>query len=250
MQPVDAETFAGLWRQTFSPGAHFLKAVSMRVDRPGRVVSFAGGEVRIDDRHSRLRVPIGSAEGALEELFGIDRGLLARAFGIAGRPEPEARETTLTAYLEAAAGPDEAFRTVATRQGYRRLIGGVADVVGEEATTEGFRLTLAPPGTADGDDGDGGRLVEDVAVVPGSRRVRIERQIGAAGAVSRSAYAVEIRAGRTYLVREAVLPGVREDLLRNDSLRGRLAGSLAVDLLAWARRIRDADAGEEAARNP
>jgi hypothetical protein len=45
------------------------------------------------------------------------------------------------------------------------------------------------------------------------------------------------RNGRTYLVREASIPGRGEELLRNDSLRGRLAGSLAVDLLAWARML-------------
>jgi hypothetical protein len=41
----------------------------------------------------------------------------------------------------------------------------------------------------------------------------------------------------TWLVREAVLSGAREDLLKNDSARGRMAGTLAVDLLAWSRRI-------------
>ena len=54
---------------------------------------------------------------------------------------------------------------------------------------------------------------------------------------SRSAYRVEEREGRTYLIREATLSGAREDLLRNDSLRGRFAGTLAVDLLAWARML-------------
>jgi hypothetical protein len=38
-------------------------------------------------------------------------------------------------------------------------------------------------------------------------------------------------------MREAELSGPREDLLRNDSLRGRLAASLAVDLLAWSRML-------------
>jgi hypothetical protein len=38
-------------------------------------------------------------------------------------------------------------------------------------------------------------------------------------------------------MRETTLSGSREDLLRNDALRGRLAGTLAVDLLAWARLL-------------
>jgi hypothetical protein len=45
------------------------------------------------------------------------------------------------------------------------------------------------------------------------------------------------RDGRTFLLRRLVLDGARPDLLRNDSLRGRFAGTLAVDLLAWARRL-------------
>jgi hypothetical protein len=63
----------------------------------------------------------------------------------------------------------------------------------------------------------------------------VERRTGAS--VSKSAYGVEERSGKTYLIREAVLPGSREDLLRNDSMRGRRAGSLALDLLAWARML-------------
>jgi len=46
------------------------------------------------------------------------------------------------------------------------------------------------------------------------------------------------RGGRTFLLRRLVLDGARLDLLLNDSLRGRFAGSLAVDLLAWARRLK------------
>ena len=51
------------------------------------------------------------------------------------------------------------------------------------------------------------------------------------------AFRVEEHDGETWLVREAVLSGPREDLLKNDSARGRMAGTLAVDLLAWSRRI-------------
>jgi hypothetical protein len=68
-----------------------------------------------------------------------------------------------------------------------------------------------------------------------ARRVRLERRTG--NAVSRSAYGVEERLGKTYLVREAVLPGDGQDLLRNDSMRGRWAGGLALDLLAWSRML-------------
>ena len=50
-----------------------------------------------------------------------------------------------------------------------------------------------------------------------------------------SSFEVAIRNARTYLMRRLTLEGPRLDLLRNDSLRGRFAGTLAVDLLAWAR---------------
>ena len=53
----------------------------------------------------------------------------------------------------------------------------------------------------------------------------------------RLAFRVEEREGATYLVREAILSGAREDLLKNDYARGRLAGTLAVDLLAWSRLL-------------
>jgi hypothetical protein len=34
-----------------------------------------------------------------------------------------------------------------------------------------------------------------------------------------------------------MLSGAREDLLANDSARGRMAGTLAADLLGWARLL-------------
>ena len=52
-----------------------------------------------------------------------------------------------------------------------------------------------------------------------------------------TSFRAEERDGTPWLVRTAVLEGSRLDLLRNDSMRGRIAGSLAVDLLGWARRL-------------
>jgi hypothetical protein len=78
-------------------------------------------------------------------------------------------------------------------------------------------------------------IEEDVAIDAAERRVAIVRRHD--GRESASAYRVITRGEKTYLTREAELTGRREDLLRNDSLRGRLAGSLAVDLLAWARML-------------
>ncbi len=107
----------------------------------------------------------------------------------------------------------------------------MADVVSEADIPGGFRLELAAPSAG----GAGPSLTEDVAPDAAARRVGVVRRQG--DAASASAYAVLEKAGRTYLVREAALTGRRDDLLRNDSLRGRLAGALAVDLLAWTRML-------------
>ena len=84
-EPVLEERFASLWRETFKPKSRFLQEVTLRRDLGNRVVSFAAGEVRVDDLHSRLRVPVPvPREAALSELFGIDAGLLAKAFVVVG----------------------------------------------------------------------------------------------------------------------------------------------------------------------
>jgi len=59
------------------------------------------------------------------------------------------------------------------------------------------------------------------------------------GAGSRAAFALRAlqRDGRSWLLREAPVSVPAEALLRNDSLRGRLAGTFAADLLGWARLL-------------
>lgn len=233
MGEVEPERFTELWRQTFAPGAHFLQAISIRRDLSNRIVSYADGEIRVDDLHSRLRVPVaGAPEASLSEIFGIDRELLSRAFDAAGHPAPKSADASLTAYLESASTPDAAFESIATREGYGRLIQGMAEVVSAETTPSGFRLTLAAPERAGEADA---RIVEEISPDLPGRRIAVERRSGQS--TLRSAYGAQERAGRTYLIREAMLSGSREDLLRNDSLRGRLAGALAVDLLAWSRML-------------
>jgi hypothetical protein len=228
---VSEEEFVARWRSTFRHPAIFLKEVSLRVDRGNRAVSFARGEVRVDDLHSRLRVPLPAPrDAALAELFGVDRDVLARAFAAAGNPGPSSSNASLTAYLEADVSPEAAFAAIASPEGYRRLVGGVADVVAEERTASGYRLRLSAGG---GDPG--AMLEEEVTPDPDSNLLSVLRRGGSSE--SRSSWRAEERAGKTWLLREAALSGAREDLLRNDSLRGRLAGSLAVDLLAWARML-------------
>ncbi len=220
------------WRRTFRKGATFLQDVALRRDLGNRALAFSRGEIRVDDRHSRLRVPLPGARAAtLAALFGVEESLLGRAFAIAGDPAPAAADTTLTAYLENDAAPARAFAAIATPAGYRRLVEGVADVSRLEETPGGFRLTLSP-----GSGGEpGASLEEEVTVDPAGQRLSVVRRAGVSE--HRSSWSANARSGGTWLLREATLPGAREDLLRNDSLRGRFAGTLAVDLLAWGRML-------------
>jgi hypothetical protein len=205
----------------------------LRRQTNGRVLSFARGDLRVDDRHTRLVVPLTEHRlGRLAAIFEIDRALLEEAFTIVGDPAPEGGEARLTAYLESGATPQEAFAAIGTLPGYRRLLEGVARIESEETRPGGWRLVLCSPSSEGASDPT---LIEEVTLDPEKYELRVLRL--SASAKFESAFRVEERAGKTYLVREAALGGLREDLLSNDSLRGRLAGTLAVDLLAWARRI-------------
>jgi arylamine N-acetyltransferase len=223
---VSDDEFAERWRKTFQPDSKFLTAVSVQRRDGPRVLTFACGEVRVDDLHSRTRIPLcGDRPRRLAEILGIDEEVLRRAFSRAGDPEPEIRDARITAYLSAETDPDRAFVPIASADGYRRLMEGVADVTGE-----GWRLRLSPPGTP------AAGFEEEVTPDPDRRALEIRRRYDDGRIVSFS-LRVELRDGVTYLVREVVLSGAREDLLVNDSARGRMAGTLAADLLGWARLI-------------
>ena len=217
------------WRATFRPDAKFLRGVALRVEKGGRAVSFAGGEIRVDDLHSRTRIPVPPPRApVLAEQFGVDRELLERAFGIAGDPEPSLRSAEVSAYLETDLSAADAIERISSPDGYGRLMDGTALVAREETSRAGFRLRLSPRGGSS----EAGSIVEDLTPQPESLALRVNRE------GHESSYEAASRSGRTYLVRRAVLPGPRLDLLRNDSLRGRFAGALAVDLLAWARLLK------------
>lgn len=225
--PVSEEEFSTLWRATFRPDSKFLKTVSLHRRDVTRAMTFARGEVRIDDLHTRTRIPIpGDRPARLAELFGVDEEILRRALSTTGDPEPESPDARITAYLSVEATPDAAFEPLATPDGYRRLLEGVAEVTGE-----GWHLKLTPPGASQAG------FEEEITPDPDRRALAIRRRYADGREISLS-FRVEERDGVTYLVREAVLSGAREDLLKNDSARGRLAGTLAVDLLAWTRLIR------------
>jgi hypothetical protein len=228
--PVPEEAFVERWRQTFRKGALFLQDLTLRRDLGNRVLAFSRGEARVDDLHSRLRVPLSGARAAtVAALFGMDEAVLAGAFAIAGDPAPGTSDTTLTAYLETENPLESAFAAIASPAGYRRLVEGVADVSDLRETPGGFRLTLSAGGES------GSSLEEEVTTDAAAQRLSVVRRAGATE--HRSSWRAQSREGRTWLQREWTLPGSREDLLRNDSLRGRLAGTLAVDLLAWGRML-------------
>jgi N-hydroxyarylamine O-acetyltransferase len=220
------DDFLARWRKTFRPDSRFLTAVSVQRRDGPRVVTFAQGEVRIDDLHSRTRIPLfGDRPRRLAEVFGIDEEILRRAFSRVGNPDPGIRDARITAYLSVGTDPDIAFAALATPGGYRRLMEGVADVAGE-----GWTLHFSPPGTSEAG------FEEEVTPDPDGRELAVRRRY-ADGRIVPFSLRVEVRDGVTYLVREVVLSGAREDLLVNDSARGRMAGTLAADLLGWARLI-------------
>lgn len=233
---VPEEEFAERWRKTFRPDSRFLKQVSLRLQEEGRVLSFTRGELRVDDLHSRLRLPLASPRpAALQEIFGTDRDHLARALAIVGDPEPEISDAMLTVYLETDALPEKAFATIASPAAYRGLMEGVAEVIGEEADGETWTVNLRAPRAEGSPEAADARFSERIVPDPAARRLAVRRSY--ADRAYDSSYAVEERGGEIYLVRSVALTGPRQDLLRNDSARGRMAGTLAVDLLAWARRI-------------
>ena len=231
--PVSPAELLEKWEKTWRLDSTFLTSVVLHREKDGRAVSFASGEIRVDDRHSRTRLPLTAPRAtALEEQFGVGAELLQRAFAIAGDPEPEIASAEVNVYLEVDASARAAFDTIASVEGYRGLMEGVARVVQEEPVGESWRLRLAPP-AAGSDPAEASSAAIDEEITPDRAGLALRVRRGGRDSFFQ---AIE-RGGRTFLLRRLVLDGARPDLLRNDSLRGRFAGTLAVDLLAWARRL-------------
>jgi arylamine N-acetyltransferase len=230
--PVTREQFDLRWQETYRPESNFLDAVTLRREKEGRSLSFAAGEIRVDDLHSRTRIPLPAPRvPILEEQFGITRELLEHAFSLAGDPDSAITSSEVSVYLEADRPAAAAFEAIASPQAYRALMEGVASVSEMDMGGGVWRLRLSPAATA-GEGSQEAAIEEEVTVDGTTRTLRVMR------GSQESFYRVLIRGKKTFLVRRLVLPGSRLDLLRNDSLRGRFAGTLAVDLLAWARLLR------------
>ena len=171
---VPGDVFREHWRRTFRKDALFLREVGLRRDLGNRALAFSRGEVRVDDLHSRLRVPLPGPAG------GDARGALRRGRGPARpgprdrrRRGPRGRRHDAHGVPRDDATPERAFAAIAAPAGYRRLVEGVADVWRFEETSAGFRLALS----AGGDPG--ASLEEEVAVDPAARRLSVVRRAGA-----------------------------------------------------------------------
>ncbi len=229
--PVTREQFDRRWQETYRPESDFPSAVTLRREKEGRSLSFAAGEIRVDDLHSRTRIPLPAPRAPLlEEQFGIARELLERAFNLVGDPEAAITSSEVSVYLEADRSAATAFEAIASPQAYRTLMEGVASVSEMDMGGGVWRLRLSPAATA-GEGSQETAVDEEVTVDGTTRTLRVMR------GSQESFYRVLLRGKKTFLVRRLALPGSRLDLLRNDSLRGRFAGTLAVDLLAWVRLL-------------
>jgi hypothetical protein len=218
--------------------------VTLRRQEGERIISFSRGEVRIDDAHSRLAVPLPAPRAArLTELFGIDAGILTEAFSRVGDPDSSAGRGRLVAYLETRRPPAEAFSAIASPESYARLAAALGKITTSATRRDRWTIHVTP-------EEDSERRIEDEVIrIEPSQELRVRRLDRSF--LRESAWRVERRADRTYLVRETILPDSGETLLRNDSMRGRLAGALAADLLAWTRLLaRDSESGPGSGSRP
>ena len=223
LEPAAEGELRDAWEKTFSKSSLFLREVVVRKPDGHRVLRFFRGAVDVTDAHSRTRIPLARPRpGKIAGLFGIDADLVARALAITGDPEPERATARVEAYGE---GPDaEArFRALASPEGYRRYLAGLGAVEIAETGEGRWRATVR------GEGGD--TAAEEVESDASEEVLRIRRPAG----LAESGFSLDRSAGEPRLVRWADLPDGREEFLRVDAGRGRIAGILAMDLLALDR---------------
>ena len=222
--PVPEDRFREAWERTFSTPSLFLGGVVLRRRVDDRVLRWFRAEVSISDAYSRTFVPVISARAArLSEVFSIDASLLQRAFAIAGDPDPVRRRARVEAYAETPSA-ERIFFELATPEGYRRFAAGIGDVEIEERGPGRFRAVLS--------GASGETVSEEIELDPDAGILRIRRSAG----LTDSGFFLDRETGTPRLVRFADLPDAREEFLRSDMGRGRLAGLLAMDLLALSRQ--------------
>jgi len=225
--PLDAvsdDAFRAAWVKTFSPPSFFLNDVVLRRPDAHRVLRFYRGEVAIIDAYSRTAVPLLADRAArLAGLFSMDASVIEQALSIAGDPEPPRTTARVEAFGEMPHA-ERAFVELASAAGYRRYLAGLGDAEVEAAGPGRLRAVVRNPG--------GDSVVEEIEVNREEEVMRIRRTSGLAD----SGFALDRHSGEPRIVRFADLPDAREEFLRSDMGRGRIAGILAMDLLALARQ--------------
>ncbi len=218
-----APLFRERWRASGEGATRFLENVVLLRQEGHRSARFFRGTVCLDDAHTRTRIPLRDDRARkLSEIFEISEETLRDAFAAVGDPEPESPAARVEAFrLTPRAG--ELFELVATPEGYRRFLRGVGEARVTASGPDRFRVALAGP--------DGAELIEEVSVDRARGVLAARRSAG----LARTGFRLETSRPLPRLVRYAELPDPREEFLRNDLGRGRLAGLLAMDLLALAR---------------
>jgi hypothetical protein len=154
-------------------------------------------------------------------LFGIEEDVVARALDVAGNPEPELDHARVEVFREE--GARELFDRLATPEGYRRFVEGLGSV-GVRSSGEGrFEATIVSE--------RGDSVLETAHLDREANVLSIERTSG----LRRTGFRLEKTDAGERLVRYADLPDAREEFLSVDAGRGRIAGILAMDLVALSR---------------
>ena len=220
---VTEDFFRAAWMKTFSSPSFFLQNVMLRRPDGHRVLRFFRGAVEITDAYSRTVVPILAGRAArIAEVFSLDESVVARALAIAGDPDPSGRTARVEAYGEIA-DAERVFAELSSAEGYRRFLSGLGEA---EVRPAGPARLHAVVKNAGGDT-----VVEEIEIAREDEVVRVKRSAG----LAESGFALDRRSGDPRIVRFADLPDAREEFLRSDMGRGRIAGILAMDLLALAR---------------
>ena len=176
--PVSDEAFQARWEETFRPESNFLKDVVVHRLYENRRMTFLRGEIRVDDLHSRTQIPLAAPRApALTEIFGIDAEVLDAAFEIAGDPDAAQDVASVEVYLESPASAGDAFAAISTREGYGKLLDGVAEVTTETTGPGSWTARLVSPGggPAGAAPGAAREIHERVEADAPSRTLRIRR---------------------------------------------------------------------------
>jgi hypothetical protein len=221
---VTDDVFRAAWTKTFTSPSYFLDKVVLRRHDAHRVLRFFRGEVEITDAYSRTVVPLLAGRAArLAEIFSIEESVVSRALTIAGDPDPTRCTARVEAYGEIP-GAERVFAELSSAEGYRRFLSGLGEAEVRPEGPAGLRAVVKSAG--------GDTVVEEIEIARENEVLRVRRS----GGLADSGFALDRGSGEPRLVRFADLPDAREEFLRTDLGRGRIAGVLAMDLLALSRQ--------------